>query len=362
MQTHTPLATVRNGRLASRWLATLAPLLHTVLALALTIAAFSLFVAFVGQDPVEVWRLLYQGAFSNAFSWQNTLLRAAPLILTALAVVLPAQAGLVIIGGEGALVIGALSAAAFGYLVNGLPGMTGLIAMLVAGALAGGAWIALCGWLRSERSVNETISSLLLSYIAVAVFNHLVEGPLRDPASLNKPSTPPISSAYAMGTLPGTDVHWGLVIGIAVAVLAYLFSRSTTGGFAARIVGGNPRAARMVGISVKKWLIGMCAAGGAAAGLAGAIEISAVHGSANAGVIAGYGNAGILIAFIARQNPLAVIPVAIVIGGINAASGLLQRRLDMPDATVLVLQGIAFVSILALEAVRGKTFFPKVAP
>jgi simple sugar transport system permease protein len=129
--------------------------------------------------------------------------------------------------------------------------------------------------------------------------------------------------------------------------------RFTTLGFALKIVGGNPRAAQLAGLRVGRWIIGACAAGGAAAGLSGAIEVAAVHGSANASLISGYGNAGILIAFMARQNPLAVIPVAVLIGGIGAAGGMLQRRLDMPDATVIVLQGMAFIAILASEATMG---------
>jgi ABC-type uncharacterized transport system permease subunit len=341
------------------WRSALDGAIVPVSALLLTFLIFSAFVYAVGQNPLEVWGLMYQGAFSDAFSWQNTLLRAAPLILTGLAVALPAQVGLVIIGGEGALVLGALAAAMAAQLVTGLSPFFVQVAMLLAGVLMGGLWIGICGWLKNARNVNETISSLLMSYIGLALFNHFVEGPFRDPESLNKPSTKPIGDPNMIGNMPGIDVHWGLVIGIVVAIAAFIFIRMTTGGFAVRVVGGNQRAAKMVGIPVKKWIVTMSALGGAAAGLAGAIEVGAVHGSANAGVIAGYGNAGILIAFIARQNPLAVIPVAILIGGVNAAGGLLQRRLDMPDATVLVLQGIAFVCILALETLNHQKFFSR---
>ncbi|MDB5775452.1 MAG: simple sugar transport system permease protein [Herbaspirillum sp.] len=333
-----------------------------VAALALTCIIFSFFVWAVGQNPLEVWSLIYEGAFSNAFSWQNTLQRAAPLILTGLAVALPAQVGLVLIGGEGALVLGALGAAVAAQLTGGAASLVVQTAMLLAGMAIGGGWASISGWLKSARNVNETISSLLLSYIGIALFNHLVEGPLRDPESLNKPSTKPIGDANMIGNIPGMDVHWGLVIGIVVAIAAYIFIRKTTGGFAARVVGGNQRTAQMVGIPVGKWMVTMCALGGSAAGLAGAIEVGAVHGAAHAGVIAGYGNSGILIAFIARQNALAVIPVAVLFGGISAAGGLLQRRLDMPDATVLVLQGIAFVCILALETLNNRKFFSRNAP
>jgi ABC-type uncharacterized transport system permease subunit len=125
-------------------------------------------------------------------------------------------------------------------------------------------------------------------------------------------------------------------------------------GFSARIVGGNPRAARLSGLHVPKLMIIVCALAGAAAGLAGMVEVAAVHGKANASLVAGYGYTGILVAFLARQSPLAILPVALLLGGISASGGLLQRAFNLPDATVNVLQGILFVVILASETYRGK--------
>jgi simple sugar transport system permease protein len=336
-----------------------------IAALLVAMLLFAGFVWAAGQSPLEVYELLYLGGFGSAFSWQNTLLRASPLILTGLAVAIPAQAGMVIIGGEGALALGGLAAALAGHALAAFPPLLVQIGMLLAGALVGAFWIGLCGWLRSYRGVNETISSLLLSYIGIALLNHFVEGPFKDPASLNKPSTAPIGDINMLPHILDTEVHYGLLIGVVFALAAWWVLRYTTTGFALRTVGGNPRAAQMAGLRVGLWSIAAAATGGAAAGLAGGIEVAAVHGAANASLVAGYGNAGILVAFIARQNPFAVIPVAVLIGGINAAGGMLQRRLDMPDATVLVLQGIAFVVILASDTLlgrwRGRAAVPKPA-
>jgi len=337
-----------------RWLPHMESVGIPIAALLVAMMLFALFIAIIGESPIAVFSLLYQGGFGSAFSWQNTLLRAAPLILTGLAVAIPAQAGMVVIGGEGALALGALAGAVAGVALSGMPSLGVQAGILLAGALCGAFWVGLSGWLRHYRSVNETISSLLLSYIGIALLNHFVEGPLKDPASLNKPSTRPIGDANMIGNLPGIDVHYGLLFGALFALLAWGVLRFTSVGFALRIVGGNVRTAQMAGLRVGWWVVGAAAMGGAAAGLAGAIEVAAVQGSANASLIAGYGYAGILVAFIARQNPLAVIPVAILIGGINAAGGMLQRRLDMPDATVLVLQGIAFVVIIASETLAGR--------
>jgi general nucleoside transport system permease protein len=320
---------------------------------------FGIFVALFGKNPLDLYFYMYQGAFGTWFSWQNTLTRAAPLILTALCTALPAQLGMVIIGGEGALLIGALAATSMALAMPGAPPLAVQIAMAGAGMAAGGLWIVLSGALRQYRGVNETISSLLLVYIGLAILNHLVEGAMRDPSSLNKPSTREIGAANMIGTIPGTDVHWGLVFGLIAAVASYILIYHTVFGFAARVAGGNIRAAKIVGLSVGKLVLTICFLAGAAAGLAGMVEVAAVQGRTNANLAAGYGFTGILVAFLARQNPLAIIPVAILLGGISASGGLLQRRLGLPDASVMVLQGIIFVFVLASDALYGRIGFLK---
>lgn len=341
--------------------ASLERILVPVLALLASAVVFGLLLAvYAHVDPLEAFALMYQGAFGSWFSWQNTLTRAAPLILTALCTALPARMGLIIIGNEGALVVGGVAAAAAGIAVTNAAPIVVQLAMAIAAMLAGGAWIAMAGALRQWRGVNETISSLLLTYIAIALMNHFVEGPLRDPSSLNKPSTWPIGDANMIGPIPGTDVHWGLVLGMVACLVIWLYQRFTTWGFAMAVIGGNPKTARMMGLDVGRYVLLACGFGGAAAGLAGMVEVAAVHGKANASLAVGYGYSGILVAFLARHHPLAIVPVAILLGGIGASGGLLQRRLDLPDAAVVVLQGIIFVAILASETLYGRFKFPSV--
>jgi simple sugar transport system permease protein len=323
-------------------------------ALVVSLLVFGVFVAASRASPFAAYSLMYTGGFGTWFSWQNTLQRAAPLILTALCTAIPAHLGLVIIGGEGALVLGGLSAVVMAlHLPVGTPWLV-QFAMALAGMTAGGLLILIAGALRHYRGVNETISSLLLTYIAIAVFNHLVEGPMRDPASLNKPSTAALHEAHMLGMLPGMDVHWGLVYGLLACVMVYALLSCTVFGFAARIAGGNARAAQLSGLPIGRLILSGCFLAGAAAGLAGMVEVAAVHGRANASLAVGYGYTGILVAFLARHHPLAIMPVAVLLGGIGASGGLLQRRLGLPDATVLVLQGILFVVILASETLRER--------
>lgn len=324
------------------------------LALAASLLLFGAFVAAAGADPLEVYASIYRGGFGSWFSWQNTLVRAAPLMLTALCTAIPARIGLINIGGEGALVIGGMAAALTGILLNGLEPLFVISIMILMSLVSGGMWVAATGALKYYRGVNETISSLLLNYIAIAMMSFLIIGPLRDPATMNKPSTFPIGDVNMLGNIGQSSVHWGLVYGLVVCIALWFLMKRTTFGFAVDISGGNIRAARMSGIPVGRLMVLTCLLGGAAAGLAGMIEVAAIHGRANTSLNAGYGYAGILVAFLARHNPLAIIPVALLLGGIRASSGLIQRAHDLPDATALVLQGIIFVVILASEMLYGR--------
>ena len=355
------------------------PLAISGAALLSSFVLFGLFILCDGKSPLESLQLMYRGAFGTPFSWQNTMVRAAPLMLTGLCTALPLRLGMVIIGGEGALILGALTAAGVAHLMPNSSPYLIITAMAVSGMVAGGIWIAIAGAMKYYRGVNETISSLLLNYIAVAILNQMVEGPMHDPESLNTPSTWAIGDNNALGKIADSlaawpalwnhisanlqdwitthlsDVHWGFVWGLLFCLAMYVLMDHTVFGFATRIVGGNIRAARVAGLSVGKLTIFVCMLAGAAAGLAGMVEVAATQGRANANITApGYGYTGILVAFIARANPLAIIPVALLIGGIEASGGLLQRRQDLPDATVLVFQGIIFLVILAFETFYGR--------
>jgi ABC-type uncharacterized transport system permease subunit len=182
-------------------------------AFAAALLVFGAFMTVIGRNPIAIYQQMFRGSFGTWFSFQNTLLRAAPLMLTALATALPGRLGLVVLGGEGAMVMGGLIAAVTGVHMHGHGPLAVAGTMLLAGALTGGVWIAIGGALRAYRGVNETIATLLMNYVAIALLNHFVEGPLRDPASLNNPSTLPIGDENMVGNIPGLDVHWGLGAG-----------------------------------------------------------------------------------------------------------------------------------------------------
>ncbi len=333
-----------------------------LLAIAVAAAIFAIFLLAIGKSPADFIAYVWRGGFGTAFSLENTLQRSSPLIMTALAVAIPARIGLIMIGGEGALVIGGFAAAALAIpMIGVVPPLITLILMAITAMAVGGFWVGIAGFLRYARGVNETISSLLLTYIGIAIMNFFVEGALRDISNPNKPSTKPLTDAYMVGTIPGTEVHWGIVAGVALCVALYLLIERTTFGFAARVTGGNFRAALAQGLPVGKLIVACSAIAGASAGLAGFFEVAAIQGRANASLAAGYGFTGILVSFLARHNPLVIPPVAILFGGIVAAGGLIQRRMGLPDATVQVLEGLIFVILLTSETLYGRfsIFKPK---
>jgi simple sugar transport system permease protein len=340
---------------AYNWRRTSEAICLPIAALIFSLVLFGLFCAAAGANPFAVYGSIYKAAFGSWFSFQNTLIRASPLMLTALCTALPARLGLVIIGNEGALIVGGLGAVAAGLaLGTSAPPVVVQIAMAVAGIVCGGVWIGAVGALRHYRAVNETISSLLLNYIAIAFLNHLVGGPWKDPSSLNKPSTYPIADVNMLGKIGDSRVHYGLIYGLIACAICYVLIQRTTFGFAARTAGGNIRAARIAGLPVGKLTMAICFLAGSCAGLAGMVEITAVQGRANASLNANYGYSGILVAFIARHNPLAAAVVAILLGGILASGGILQRVHQLPDASVLVFQGLVFLAVLYSESLYGR--------
>jgi general nucleoside transport system permease protein len=323
---------------------------------------FGVFCAALGVNPLLVYASIYKAGFGSWYSWQNTLVRASPLLLCALCTAIPARAGIIVIGNEGAVVVGGLGAIAGGLSTLSLSPFLSLTVMVGSAMLCGGMWIAASVALQHYRGVSAVISGLLLNYLAIALMNQLIEGPMRDPSSLNNPASYPLSADHRLGYFAGTHVHHGLIFGAVACLLAWFLIDRTTFGFAMKISGGNVRAAQLSGLPVGRLVVIAGFLGGACAGIAGMIEVAAVHGRANESLNAGYGYVGILVAFLSRQNPVGVMLVSLLVGGLLASGGMLQRAHDLPDATISVLQGILFLFILLSDTVYGRFNFRRAKP
>ena len=323
---------------------------------------FGIFCAWMGVSPAGVFASIYKAGFGSWYSWQNSLLRAAPLMLCGLATALPARAGVITVGNEGAFVVGGLAAAAAGLATAAGPAWLCFLLMAAAGGFAGGAWIAFAAGFEHYRGVNAVISSLLLNYIGIALLLQLVEGPMHDPGSLNFPATYPIPETHQLGHIPGSRVHYGLVLGVIACLAAWFLLERTVWGMKVKVVGGNARTAKLVGLPLGQIVLTASFLGGFCAGLAGMVEVAAIHGRASQAISAGYGYVGILVAFLARHSPLRILFVSLVLGALLASGGSLQRDHELPDATITVFEGIVFLAILASETLYGRFSFVRRRP
>ena len=340
-----------------RWRSRLESIVIPTGAILASLIAFGVFCALAGANPFSVYASIHKAAFGSWYSFQNTLVRAAPLMLCSLATAIPFQLGLVMIGNEGALVIGGLCATVVGLQMPTASPLVVQIVMALTGMGAGGLWLAISGGLKQYRGVNETISSLMMNYIAIAILNQAINTWIRDPSSLNKPASYPIPDEQMLQPLGDTTIHLGLVFGLIACVIAWFLINQTTLGFQIRTIGGNVRAAQIAGIPVGRITLITCFLAGACPGLAGMVEVAAIHGRANESLNAWYGYSGILVAFLARQNPLGCILISILLGGLLASGGILQRDQHLPDASIMVFQGIVFLVILYSESLYGRWKF-----
>lgn len=304
------------------------------------------FFALVGRPPLEMLLTMLRGAFGDWYSISETLVKSAPILLTALAVALPARMGLISVGAEGQLYLGALFGTA---LVLAAPQTSGPILiplMLLFAALGGALWGSVPALLKARLDVNETISSLLLNYIAALLVNYLVFGPWKDPVNLGWPATTPFPDTARLPTYFESRMHAGLLIGIVAATALHFLVGRTRWGITLRVLRSNRKVAREAGLSFGRNALLAMALGGALAGLAGIAEVSVIQGRLQPGISGGMGFSGFLVAWMAGGHMLRIVPLAVILGGLLASGDSLQLFAGLPSSSALVMQGLLFVSAL----------------
>ena len=307
-----------------------------------------IFFALTGKNPLTVYALLFQGAFGSAYGLSETVVKAIPLILTSLAVSLAFRMQLWNIGAEGQFYMGAFGATWIALSFPQWPAYLLLPAMFVAGFLLGGIWGLIPAIPRAYFKVNETISTLLMNYIAILWVDYLVFGPWKDPHGFNFPNTAPFSPNAILPTFGHTRIHWGLVIGLVIAVIFYIILKYTKWGYEIRVCGESSKAATYAGMNfVRNILLVMFISGGIA-GIAGMTEVSAITQRLQQGVSPGYGFTAIIVAWLARLNPWGIIAVSFLLGGLLVGGFSIQTS-GFPAATVSMLQGAILFFVLGGE-------------
>jgi len=336
--------------LTSPWIRLMVPV-SSVLA-ALIVGA--VFLTITGNSAGEVYAKMLDNSFGSARTISETLVAATPLILTGVAAAVAFKMLVWNIGGEGQLMFGAIAAAGMGIaLGEGTGALIAVPLVVVAGGIGGAIWAGVAAVPQVYLGTNEIITTLMLNFIALNLMNYLIFGsfsPWRDPNSPQFPQGRPLGDSASMPSLvDGYRADYGLLVAIAVAVFAWLLIGRTRWGFELRVAGDSPDAARYAGINVPRKILGVFLLSGAAAGLAGGLLISGILGRLDPQALnLGLGFTGIIVAALARLNPVAVVPVAILIGGLNNAGPALQS-IGVPTATVQMLQGAILVFAVAGE-------------
>ena len=286
----------------------------------------------------------------TSYKWSDVAIKASPLILIGVGLAVGNRAAIWNIGAEGQYVVGALAGTGIGILTQNATGPWILPLMLLAGIVGGAVWGAIPALLRTQFRVNETLSSLMMTYVAIHLMNFLVTGPWKDPTGFSFPETPLVTSDQTLPVLiPGTQIHLGVLLTLIIAlIMAVLMARSVF-GFQVRVVGSAPHAARHGGFSERNtiWLVFLLSGG--LAGLAGIFEVTGPFSQMSLGFPQNYGFTAIIVAFLGRLNPIGVIIAGVVLAITYVGGDMAQSALQLPNASRGIFQGMMLFFLLASD-------------
>ncbi len=343
MQQSTSLAKtlLRSG--SDRFTGPLRFITYSVLALGL----FALVLLIAGKNPLRAYLDIFTSAFGSTYGFSEVLVRMIPLVLTALAAALPARIWLINVGAEGQLYLGAIFATWGALSFPGLPAYLLLPLLFVLALLGGGLWAAIAGFFRAKGWVSETITTLLLNYVAVLLASFFVFGIWKDPQSANYPQTPEFVAAARLPSFGQTRVHLGLIFAAVALLLFHLVLAKTRWGLEMRAIGGNQEAARRSGIPIERYIFLLMLIGGGLAGLAGLGEVSGIQGRLRPSLSPGYGFIGFLVSWISGGHPLGIVAAAFLMAVISAGGDTLQIGHHLPASVVNILMALILFVVLA---------------
>ena len=314
---------------------------------------FTLLLALAGKDPFRAYFDTLVYLFGNAYGFSELIVRMIPLLLTAVAVALPTRIGLINVGGEGQLYMGAWGATAGALTFSDQPAVILLPVITLFGIIGGGVWALIPGILRALRLVNETISTLLLNYIAPLIVTFFIFGPWRSPESASYPQSPAFADAARLPSFFHSRIHAGLIYAmVCLAIYGFVMNR-TRFGLEVRAIGGNAEAARRLGIPVFRYMLIVMFAAGGVAGLAGMAEVSAIQGRLVSEISPGYGFIGFLVSWLADGNAGGIIVMSFLFAVISSVGDILQITQGLPYAVINIL--MAFILFIVIARRRGGT-------
>ncbi len=327
----------------SRWAVVLVPVISFLVSL--LFGAILLMAS--GVDPLETYRAMAVGAFGSWHNFTETLVKATPLLFTSLGVAIAFRMKFWNIGAEGQLVWGGVASAWVAlYWSKFLPGWTLLPLALLMACVAGAIWAGVPAALKAYLNVDETLTTLMLNYVAILYAKNLYYGPWRDPEGFGFPGSAQFPQAAWLPRLTGR-VHLGLVFALIFAFILWFAFNRTRWGFETRIIGENQTAARYLGINIKRNIVLALLFSGALSGLAGAGETLGIAHRLQQGLSMGYGYTAIIVAWMSQLNPLAIIFVAVLMASLLVGGDQIQIMMGLPASVGVVLQGMILIPMLA---------------
>lgn len=306
---------------------------------------FGLILLIFGKDPIQSYKDIFTSTLGSTYGFSEVIVAMIPMLITALAVALPWRVGLINIGGEGQLYIGAAFATWGALTFQNSPAWILLPLMMILGMLGGALWAFIPGYLKAIGLVNETIITLLLNSVAPLIVGFLIFGFWHSPMDTVK--TANFVPAALLPNFFDTRIHLGLVFGLVLLALFWFVMKYTRWGLEMRAIGGNPQAARRSGIPLKGYLIIVMCIGGAIAGLAGMAQVSGFYGVLLLNFSMGLGYMGFLISWLAGGQPLGILLMSFVVAIIITGGNLLQLTRDLPYAAINILLAITLFVVLA---------------
>lgn len=316
-----------------------------VLLFLLAFLLFGLILLIFGKDPIQSYKDIFTSTLGSTYGFSEVIVAMIPMLITALAVALPWRVGLINIGGEGQLYIGAAFATWGALTFQNSPAWILLPFMMLLGMLGGALWAFIPGYLKAIGLVNETIITLLLNSVAPLIVGFLIFGFWHSPMDTVK--TANFVPAALLPNFFATRIHLGLVFGLVLLALFWFVMKYTRWGLEMRAIGGNPQAARRSGIPLKGYLIIVMCIGGAIAGLAGMAQVSGFYGVLLLNFSMGLGYMGFLISWLAGGQPLGILLMSFVVAIIITGGNLLQLTRDLPYAAINILLAITLFVVLA---------------
>ncbi len=308
--------------------------------------------AFAGIDPWVGFKAIVQGALGTPSRVGATVTKATPLILAGLAVALPFRCGLLNIGGEGQIYIGALAATLVALGLDGLPWPVHMPLVILAGFGGGMLWGAIPGWLRARLKLNELITTIMLNYIAFWIVSYLVHGAMKDPQGGGYPWSVEIpASATLPIILTRFRINLGIVVASVLAVVSHFVLWNTCFGFEMRAVGCGPPAARFAGINAERTIVLTLALGGGLAGLAGMAEIMGVQYRLSDFFSPGYGYDAVVVALVGQSNPVGVVLAGLFFGALRNGAESASRSIAMPTSISLIIQALTLLFVIGSNSV-----------